>query len=504
MSGPSDFLVLVVDDHGPNRYVKKHILARHGYRVIEAESGLGGLEVIRDARPDLVLLDVRLPDVSGIEVCRTIKADDQLHGIMVLQTSAVSISTPDKVGALDAGADGYLAEPAEPEELLAVVRSLLRLRQAERDLREARGRTLAAMADKSRFLAMASHDLRQPLQAANLFVSLLERRLGDPAMLGLLAHVSESLRGADGLLNALMTISSLDTATHLPEVGVVDLMALLTRLDGEHRSAAEEKGLGLTLRPKAVSVRSDPVMLERILRNLIGNAIRYTERGRILVGVRARGDHVRIEVHDTGIGIPEQCTETIFEDFFQVGNTARSRGEGNGLGLSIVRRMATVLDHPLTLRTREGHGSCFAIDVPLATDAEAMGPTTASGALRPGRVLVVEDDLLQAQALRTILEDMGCEVVVAHDAEGALAIIPAGSDFQAAISDYRLPRMSGVECLNALRQRGVRFRHGVVQTGDTDVMVRDLVETAGYQLLHKPYDVGRLASVLAMESGRAG
>lgn len=509
---PADFLILIVDDNAPNRYVKTHTLARAGYRVIEAASGGDGLAAVRERQPDLVLLDIRLPDINGIEICRAIKADPAIATTMVLQTSAVSISTPDKVGALEAGADGYLAEPAEREELLAVVRALLRLRQSEQALRAAQERAEAAMADKSRFLATASHDLRQPLQAASLFLSLLQSRVSEPQAISHLEQVADSLTAADGLLQALMTISTLDNPARPPVVAAIDLPPLLERLEQEYRPSAAAKGLDLRLRiwpmvrePRsgdAVRVMTDAVMFERILRNFISNAIRYTDAGGVLIAARRRDGMVRVEVVDTGIGIADQDRTRIYDDFFQVGNAARNRELGYGLGLSIVRRMAAVLGHRLDLRSTVGRGSRFVVLAPAAAPSTAIAAKrdVTATPIDAERVLVIEDDAVQAEALKLLLSDWGCAVSTAQTAEEALDVADGRCDFQAVITDFRLPAMNGVELLDTLKARGLRFRCGIVQTGDTDRTVGALVTGAGYDLLHKPYRASDLKALLTLSS----
>ncbi|BAI74298.1 two-component sensor histidine kinase (plasmid) [Azospirillum sp. B510] len=219
---------------------------------------------------------------------------------------------------------------------------------------------------KSRFLAHASHDLQQPLQAIGMFTGMLERQPQSGKAAVLLSDLKAAQRSMRDLLTAILDISKLESGVVTPKPAEMLLSPLFAQLEAEFAGQAEAKGLRLRAVPTNAVVRSDPALLERIVRNLIANAIRYTETGGVLVGCRTRGGRLWIEVHDTGRGIAEPDRRRIFEEFVQLDRPDRDRSEGIGLGLAIVDRLARLLDHPLTLRSTEGRGTVFAVGVPLA------------------------------------------------------------------------------------------------------------------------------------------
>lgn len=222
---------------------------------------------------------------------------------------------------------------------------------------------------KSQFLAAASHDLRQPIQGVRLFLDLLAERLQDPANQRAAAMATKALEGAEGLLTALLDVSTLDAGTVIPNPRELPLAEVVSDLVAELRPQAEAAGLSLRRVACSCRVTTDPVLLQRILRNLLCNAIRYTDKGGILLGCRRRGHMVRIEVWDTGTGIPSDKIGAVFEDFVQLGNPERDRSKGLGLGLSVVRRMADLLGYTVEVRSRPGRGSVFAVGIPFGTTA---------------------------------------------------------------------------------------------------------------------------------------
>ncbi|HYH23407.1 MAG TPA: sensor histidine kinase [Azospirillum sp.] len=244
----------------------------------------------------------------------------------------------------------------------AVERERLLEREAERR-REAE----RANAAKSRFLAAASHDLRQPFQAMRLYHFLLDQGLADERARDIHRQLGTAMESGESLLNALLDVSTVESGTVQPRLADMPVRDLVAAKLAEVRLAADAKGLRLRSRACGATVRSDPLLLGRILGNLLANAVRYTGRGGVLVACRRRAGALRIEVWDTGAGIPPEQLETVFEEFVQLGNPARDHSQGRGLGLSVVRRTARLLGHPLEVRSVPGRGSCFAITVPLAT-----------------------------------------------------------------------------------------------------------------------------------------
>ncbi|MEI8394695.1 MAG: ATP-binding protein [Rhodospirillaceae bacterium] len=266
--------------------------------------------------------------------------------------------------------------------VLALLRDITDHAATEQKLRQAldeteKARALAEQANqaKSRFLAAASHDLRQPLQATRLFLEVLGHRMSNNEGRDVLDRAKEALAGCDDLLKTLLDLSTLQADTVKLDIRKVPLDILFSRLLDECSPMADNKGLQLRVVPSGQVVRSDPIMLQRMLRNLLNNAIRYTSRGSVLLGCRRQGRNLLICIVDTGCGIAENLQELIFEEFYQVANRARNRTEGLGLGLSIVRRQALLLKHGLLVRSHVGRGSCFAVSVPLADDDAALKDT---------------------------------------------------------------------------------------------------------------------------------
>lgn len=240
------------------------------------------------------------------------------------------------------------------------------VRERTAELHAAKSAAEQAHRAKSRFLAHASHDLQQPLQAIGMFTGMLERQPQSAKAAALLTDLKAAQRSMRDLLNAILDISKLESGAVTPKPADLPLSPLLDQLEAEFAGLAEDKGLRLRAVPTNAVVRSDPALLERIVRNLIGNAIRYTETGGVLVGCRTRGDRLWIEVYDTGRGIAEPDRRRIFEEFVQLDRPDRDRSEGIGLGLAIVERLARLLEHPVTVRSVEGRGTVFAVGVPLA------------------------------------------------------------------------------------------------------------------------------------------
>ncbi|KAA0682478.1 MHYT domain-containing protein [Roseomonas genomospecies 6] len=373
------------------------------------------------------------------------------------------------------------------------------LHRAKAEAERAREEALAARDDaqradmaKTKFLAAASHDLRQPVQSLFFFAHALSDRLdGHPAS-PLLASMSESLNGLRALLDSLLDVSRLDAGVVTPAVTEFALGPLLHRLGEEYRGRAEEVGIALRVVPTSAWTRSDPALVERILRNLVENAIRYTESGRVLIGCRRTGNGLRIEVLDTGIGIPEDKQEEVFVEFAQLANPERDRRKGLGLGLAIVRRLAGLLGHGVTLRSEPGRGSAFGLTVPSVAARPVM--KTCRPAAQPaangskGLVVVVEDDAIILLSMRTMLEEWGYEVVAAVSADEAVGTLTSlGQRPDMIVADYRL--REGRTGLQAIRDIygvcGVRVP-ALVLTGDTDPARIAEVLQSGHRLLHKP------------------
>ncbi len=293
-------------------------------------------------------------------------------------------------------------------------RDELRLAAAYDELKLKKEEAERASLAKSRFLAAAGHDLRQPLHALTLFAAQAELLAATPPQSRLAEQIGRAAESMGELLAALLDISRLDLAELVVKLRPLPLAPLLERIAAAHRGAAEAAGLRLTCLPSAVWVRSDPQLLARMIDNLVGNAVRYTQRGRILVGVRREAACVRLEVHDTGIGIAAEHLHNIFQEFYQVGNEERDTAKGLGLGLAIVERLGNALGHRVAVRSRPGRGSCFSIALPRAAAAPLPPDEAEPAADFAARVLVVCETRPDRDSLTALLRGWGCSVIEAR------------------------------------------------------------------------------------------
>jgi signal transduction histidine kinase/CheY-like chemotaxis protein len=372
-----------------------------------------------------------------------------------------------------------------------------RVAQATRELREKKEEAESATLAKSRFLASASHDLRQPTQALGLFVERLAQLTHGEEARGLLAHLDASVRSLQDLLNALLDVSRFDAQAVQVRVSAFALMPLLEQLHANLLPVALEKGLRLRIRSGNFWVMSDAVLLQRILLNLVNNAVRYTSHGGVLVACRRvrAGRYLRIEVWDSGVGIAPEHQQEVFREFFQVGNAERDRNKGLGLGLNIVERTAHLLGHPLRLCSRLGQGSRFSIEVPLASPPPekpmVLPPSARSRSaddLTGLRVLVIEDNELVSRALQFLLESWGCQVQAAEGLDEAKSLLAGGVIPDLVISDYRLREgANGIDAIRHVRALAGRPLPACLMSGDTDgELIRLAGQGAGLPLLHKP------------------
>ncbi len=362
-----------------------------------------------------------------------------------------------------------------------------------------------ANAAKTRFLAAASHDLRQPIHALGLFFSELSDRVYNPDTAAVIGQVEDSIAATNSMLNALLDLSKLDAGIVKPVIETFALAGLFSRLNVEFQPIALESHNELRIRPTKATVDTDPGMLEQMLRNLIGNALRYTENGRILVSARRRGKNIDIQVFDTGSGIPEGQLTEIFVEFHQLQNPARDRRQGLGLGLAIVKRLAKLLDHPIKMVSRLGSGSCFSISLPLAHKlADSTGDVLNEISillhvpLLGRQILVLDDDIAVLDGMRGLLTRWGCNVIsVSSPEEVAIKLAESTQKLELLIIDYRLPTdISGIEVARNLQSSlGYPFAVLVI-TGDTAPERLREADASGYPLLHKPVQPAQLRSTL--------
>jgi len=369
-------------------------------------------------------------------------------------------------------------------------------------LTEAKARADEANLDKTRFLAAASHDILQPLNAARLYAtSLVELDMhGDAGRLA--GNIDAALTAVEDILNTLLDISRLDTGALRPEFGAVCVNDVCKQLQLEFAPMAEARGLSLIVMPSTLWVTSDGRLLRRILQNLVSNAIKYTERGRVLVGCRRDGEQVRIEVHDTGPGIPTAQQSLVFKEFQRLGQHAATV-QGLGLGLSIVERMGRVLAHPIKLKSKPDRGSVFSVTVPLAL-AERIEPRAdvhagrKLGDMRGVCVLCIDNEPAILEGMEELLRSWGCEVITALDADqAAVQLHVRDLTPHVMIADYHLNDSSGCEAITSLRRSLDRDIAGVIITADRSPEVQDEVRAAGYRLLRKPVKPAALRTLIA-------
>jgi signal transduction histidine kinase/CheY-like chemotaxis protein len=344
---------------------------------------------------------------------------------------------------------------------------------------------------KSRFLAVASHDLRQPLHALNLFVAQLRDKSDPTERSRLITQIDAAVSAMNELFEALLDMSRLEAGVLEPNLSEFPIERLFRRIESTFANVAREKGLRLAVASSSAWVRSDFILLERIVLNLASNAVRYTARGGIVIGCRRRGSRLRIDVCDSGPGIPQDHRQHVFGEFYQLG--APDRRPGLGLGLSIVDRLGQLLNHPVELASRLGKGSRFSISVPLVAAQRAIAGLVEPPALviDPARgrlVVVIDDDELVLDGMRGILQSWGCRVVTGASDTAVLAQLgQSGAQADVIISDYRLANgRTGVEAIERLRDVLGAPVPAFLMSGDTGPELLREASARGYQLLHKP------------------
>ncbi len=354
---------------------------------------------------------------------------------------------------------------------------------------------------KSKFFAAASHDLRQPLHALILFVGAMKERTHNPELRTLVDQIEASVDAMETLFNSLLDISRLDAGVIEVHPEHFLIASLMERLKKQFVPQALKKGLRLRVRPCQWAVLSDPLLLERILLNLVSNAIRYTDRGQVLLACRRRGKNLLIQIWDSGRGIPAGQLETVFQEFVQLDNPERDRSKGLGLGLAIVSRLAKLLDVPLTLSSRPGRGSVFAIQVPLGSPLlaeQALARPAPSGSLGVDVAVLIDDEDAILRAMEELFDGWKIDLVASKTTAEAMKVLDeTGLKPDVVISDYRLPGdTNGIEVVEAFRARYGADLTAIILTGDTAPESIQTLNQAGLAVLHKPVRPARLRSLL--------
>jgi signal transduction histidine kinase len=414
------------------------------------------------------------------------------------QVAPLAVSAGGELRTLQEGFNEMSARlHASTQQLQARIDAATRALFAEKETAE------QATAAKSRFIAAASHDLRQPLHAIGMFTATLERRSRGSELERVVDDLAEAVAVMDQLFDSLLDISKLDAGVLRPEPAPIRLARLFAQLDAEHREVAALKNLKLRFRPTSAMVLADELLLHRLLGNLVANAIRYTNEGTVMICGRCRGDAIQVEVRDSGIGISSEHQDEIFREFYQIGNPARDRSLGLGLGLAIVSRIARLLGTEAFVRSAPGRGSVFFLRLPRAPEGERprvtpVIPDDMSRTPMALPVLVIDDDRVVLAGSRALLEDLGCRVTTVADATGAESALRAIDDPPVLVfcdlwlSDER----SGIALLRKLAAMADVPIRGILVSGDTRPETMELAKEAGFTLLHKPVSPARVRAIV--------
>ncbi len=376
------------------------------------------------------------------------------------------------------------------------------LTRVNAELGRAKAQAEEANLSKTRFLAAASHDILQPLNAARLYTSTLVEQQREGTGAALAGNIDASLEAVEEILTALLDMSRLDAGSLKPELSVFRIDDVFRQLQVEFAPIAAAKGLSIRFMPCSLSVRSDRRLVRRLLQNLVSNAIKYTEKGKVLIGCRRRRGTLRLVVADTGLGIPPSKQRIVFREFQRLDQGARV-ARGVGLGLSIVERVSRVLDHKLTLVSAPGRGSSFSVDLPVAVPVPAAAPAPAGApvpdlALSGLTVLTMDNEPAILDGMRNLLSGWGCSVLTAADPKGAIAAIKAAKRQPSVlIVDYHLDDGNGIDAVTKLRWRLKGHIHAILVTADRSPQVRDDALAKDILVLNKPLKPAALRAALA-------
>jgi PAS domain S-box-containing protein len=396
--------------------------------------------------------------------------------------------------------------------VLAAVRDVTDRRRISDELRAARAEADSANKTKSRFLATASHDLRQPLQTLQLLSEALARRLNDAPSLDLIQRQQAALGSMADLLNALLDVTRLESGALTPNLEVVSLATVLADLERQFKDAATARNLTLRVSPTTECLLTDRVLFRQILQNLFSNALQYTRDGGVTVTVERNAGYLCIAIADTGVGIPAAELDRIFDEYYR-GETPGIRSRGFGLGLTIVRQIARLLGYVVKVESEVLRGTTFTVQVP----AEQLVAVAAASVGQPGlardrptapkpAVLVIEDDAAVRDALELVLTLEGYPVWAADSAAAAQETFARhGGEIDVVISDFHLGSdRNGLEVLDELRAMAGRDLPAVILSGDTSPLLATIESVARVVLLHKPVDARQLVRKLEELFGSAG
>jgi signal transduction histidine kinase/ActR/RegA family two-component response regulator len=393
------------------------------------------------------------------------------------------------------------------DELGMVSRSFNKLKhdlsRQDKNLRAAKDEAEKANRAKSQFLAAASHDLRQPLHAMQMYITALQQKVKDKDTLKIVSDIDAVSISTGRLLNAILDVSQLEAGAVQPQIEDFPIQEILHRVARGFKPMSYRKGIALHIVPSSAYVRSDPILLEQIIGNFIANAIRYTETGRVLLGCRRRAGKLSIEILDTGPGIPTHQRDAIFDDFHQLDNKERDRGKGLGLGLAIVRRLSICLNHQIEHSSKVNHGSRFAVIVELvdkpANISQSRDFKTNMLDLDNTSVLLIEDDVMVLDATQQLLESWGCNVICSKSAQEAEHLMFDPHNIpDIIIADYRLPgNINGIQAISNVTAKLGYPVPAFIITGEADTSEVRKIADHGYRVLSKPVHPSKLRALIS-------
>lgn len=491
--------LLNVDDDAAGRYAKTRILTRAGYEVLEAATGADALQLVKQKRPSLVLLDVKLPDINGLEVCRLIKQDPETAHTMVLQISASYTTTPDRVLGLECGADTYLTEPVENTELLAAVKALLRLYRREEENRQLLARLREADRHKDEFLATLAHELRNPLHSIRGAVELLcpDEKLEPETRLSCQV-IDQQVNHLSRLIDDLLDVARIARDKLELRKQKLDFSEILKNALHSSRTVLELHGHRpqVAFPPAGVHIDGDPVRLNQVFVNLLHNAAKYTpEGGAIWLTGFVQGDRAVVSVKDNGIGIAKEKLPHLFETFYQIDSSLERSTSGLGLGLSLARHLVELHGGTITARSEGlGAGAEFTVSLPIvpqpAASPDDQSDGAASACSSSWRILIVDDGPRTREMYSMLLSKRGHTIETAADGQSGIALVESFHP-DVVLLDVGMPGLNGFDTCQRIRALpGGKDIVLIAVTGWAQEEVQNRADQAGFNgILVKPVGV---------------
>lgn len=497
--------ILNINDSASNRYYVTRVLKAAGWDVLEAPTGGEGLALARSALPDVVVLDIKLPDMSGLEVCRMLRSDPRTADLLIIQTSATFVSSEGKARGLNSGANQYLAQPFESVELVAMVTNLLKLREKEREAHEKNAQLVEADKRKDEFLAMLAHELRNPLSAISVASSLLETQNVDPRTSKIATTIQRQTRHLARLVDDLLDVSRITRGKIQLRMQPIDLAATLRRfIEGDEKAIARKGDLSLMIADEPMWIEGDPTRIDQIFANLLGNAVKYSQGGGKIVisltpGARGARRNVTLKVRDRGIGIAKENLSSVFDLFFQVDNSLARSQSGLGIGLTMVKRLVEMHGGVISVHSDGvGEGSEFRVELPAVAAASATPPPhTLERDANHLEILLVDDNVDSCELYRLAFESDGHQVETANDGTAGLEKI-LNNGFDVALVDIGLPGIDGYEIARRVCAERPQDRPVLIAlTGYGRDEDRQRALAAGFDAhLVKPIDVTALRRIV--------